>query len=1039
MHGYIYDIIFIFESNLPHLALPKIDGYTVFSNPENKYCKHGGIAMYIKDNISSNIFDITYNECFMTFRLDFTPERMFGGVYIQPEGSKYYSDKMFADFDQELLKCCEHGYIPFIGGDFNSRLGNLNTIAPNTWKYEDNCDITTNNHGRTLLNDICKRNKIYPINHLKYKGKVFNGDFTYIKNDKKSQIDYVITNNQGRSEVVSFQVIKTNWHISDHRPIALEISFNVDIRCDIILARAQDLNHDNSEDTISIKRFRKEYHLSIMNDYMTENKDQIERDITEAVEQNDIDSAVEIFNMHIAKIHLASEVKYKKVDTSAHTTLMKDANIKFQDFLAKMHEGKSVEANQAMDLYIDSRKKVTRHMMSSELKEWTRLTSEKKDNELWRKIDWKGEMSKNNNVHPPINELKEHFQGIYSLDEKEPNINTLSSDVYIPILDDPITTGEIEEGMKKCKKGGYDFPITSMKNFLLPFMSLIGLILNAIFYGCYPIKLACSLLFSIPKKGNLHLPKNFRGIQMLPTLGVLYDRILYGRLEKWLNIHNEQTGFQKGKSTTHQIFTIRLLIALAKYMKITLYIGCFDVEKAFDKVSRYLLLKKLISYGIGYHMLNALKAIYSKTSCILSMKGIYSTEFPTESGIRQGAASSSLLFVSFINDLIDFIRNKCDPEPLIESLHCLLHADDTLLLSTSRELFCKKCNVMNEYFDNNQLKLNLGKSGYLIINGKKNHVKSNIELDKGTLDYKKEITYLGIIINDNGNLRQDITSSLAVKRSNITIKYTNFCAKNFLAPLSIKLKVLRSCVVSSLLYSCETWSQYIPKSIEVTYRIGIKTALGIRNSCCNEVLYVESGLYPLQCEIKKRQLQFWKMINSDENRLPYIQRLTQLGVVANIPFIKYYMDLEEKYITPRKCIKDMRQDFISSWKTIINDAYIKDANSPLGSYLIINPLLSTPNCSMDLLEYERIIITKLRTGTHNLFVEAGRYTNPRIPRDERKCLCNTGIQTVEHVLLKCPSLQHLRRNDKDTVSSYIESEYILDFIIRAAGILKFDL
>ena len=212
--------------------------------------------MYIKSNIATNIFDITYNQCFITFRLDFTPNEMFGGVYIQPKGSRYYSDNMFADVDAMLTKCVQNGYIPFFGGDFNSRLGNLNELA-STWKYEDNCDTRSNSHGRTLMTDICKRNKMYPVNHLKHKGIVFDGGFTYIKNDKKSQIDYVITNRQGRGNIVSFHIIKTNWHISDHRPIALEITCNNEIRSDIILARAQDLNHEFSVDTITVKRFRK--------------------------------------------------------------------------------------------------------------------------------------------------------------------------------------------------------------------------------------------------------------------------------------------------------------------------------------------------------------------------------------------------------------------------------------------------------------------------------------------------------------------------------------------------------------------------------------------------------------------------------------------------------------------------------------------------------------------------------------------------------------------------------------------------------------
>ena len=1039
LDGSLYDIVFIFESNLAYSALPEIDKYTVFCNPE-RYCKHGGIALYVKDNIANHIFDITYNECFIMFRLDFAPERMFGGVYIYPESSIYYLDKMFADVDQMLAKCHERGYIPFIGGDFNARLGDLNIFAATSWKYENNCDLKMNSHGRTMMKDICRRNKVYPINHLKYKGEIFHGDFTYIKDRNKSQIDFVITSSQGRNDLVSFEVVETNWHMSDHRPITLRINIDTIIRTDVLLTIANDLNYEDSSEGVNIKRFNKEYNLDIINDYITENRDIIERDITEAIEGNDIDLAVENFNLHMENMHHVSKLKFNKVNRSLHTNLMTNANIRFRNLISKIHESDSSGIDEVLEGYLESRKQVTGYMMSSELEEWKRVTSGNDDSELWNKIDWKGEIKCATKIHPPLNQLKEHFENIYTAEDNSlQNLDELSSDIYIPILDDPITNLEVNESMKKCKKGGYDFPVTSMKKFVHFFMPVILLLLNTIFYCYYPIKLACSLLFSIPKKGNLCLPQNFRGIQMLPMLGVLYDRILYGRLEKWLNIHEEQTGFQKGKSTTHQIFTIRILIELAKYMKITLYIGCFDIEKAFDKVSRYILLKKLITYGIGHCMLNALKSIYSRTSCILSMKGKYSTAFPTESGIRQGAASSSLLFIAFINDLIDFIKENCDSEPLIDSLHCLLHADDTLIISTSRSLFIKKCNLMNEYFDNNQLRLNLGKSGYMIIKGKKEDMKCRIELNKGHLNYKKELTYLGVIIGDTGRLKEDIINSLEDKRGNVTIKFTNFCAKNFLAPLKIKLKVLKSCVVSSLLYSCETWSHYIPDKIEVTYRTGIKTALNIRKNCCNEVLYIESGMYPLVCDVKKRQLKFWKSINSDVNQLPYIQRLVQLGINANLPFLSHYIELERKHLEPDKCIINLRQEYQLLWKTKIQEAFNTDRDSPLGTYVTVNPSLCTPDILEDLLEYERVIITRLRTGSHNLYVETGRFKNPRVPRQERKCTCGTDIQTVEHVLLNCPLLQHLRVDNLHTVCDYINSKYILKFMIHAAKILRFSL
>ena len=77
---------------------------------------------------------------------------------------------------------------------------------------------------------------------------------------------------------------------------------------------------------------------------------------------------------------------------------------------------------------------------------------------------------------------------------------------------------------------------------------------------------------------------------MLPAFGAVFDRIITYRLNTWIGISNEQSAFQKGKSTLHQLFVMRLIIELAKRTDTTIYIGLFDLEKAFEKVSRFLML-----------------------------------------------------------------------------------------------------------------------------------------------------------------------------------------------------------------------------------------------------------------------------------------------------------------------------------------------------------------------------------------------------------------------------------------------------------------
>ena len=103
---------------------------------------------------------------------------------MSPENSKYLSLELFANIDVLLSRCREINYVLFIGGDFNVRLGDLNNLSTKSGIYENNCDKTANKHERTYMTDICRRNKVSPVNHLKYKGQTFNGTFTYFKSKR---------------------------------------------------------------------------------------------------------------------------------------------------------------------------------------------------------------------------------------------------------------------------------------------------------------------------------------------------------------------------------------------------------------------------------------------------------------------------------------------------------------------------------------------------------------------------------------------------------------------------------------------------------------------------------------------------------------------------------------------------------------------------------------------------------------------------------------------------------------------------------------
>ena len=376
--------------------------------------------------------------------------------------------------------------------------------------------------------------------------------------------------------------------------------------------------------------------------------------------------------------------------------------------------------------------------------EYLHIINMNDNSKLWQKIDWGGNLKTTvSHNHPDILDLANHFETLYQPlpDEEVEELSKLTSNVYISANDDIISEHELKIADASMKKGGWDYSLPVLKLLMRCIPTCILLLLNAIFFVSYPLKLALPMSYAIPKKGNLMLPMNYRGIQVQPLLGLLYDRILANRLIMWAKINYEQTAFQKNKSTLNHIFTQRILIAMSKRYKKPLYIGFFDLSKAFDNVSRVLLIKSLINMGIGACLLEAIKTTSSLTRCVLKGFGKLSDVFQSFSRIKQGAPSSVILFIIFMDDVIDVLKQKCVNEFLIQNLHALLHADDTLVFSFARHLFIIKCNILIDSFHAKKLQLNLSKSSYMILHASDIHVKVDLKLKSGWLPYSSYLSW----------------------------------------------------------------------------------------------------------------------------------------------------------------------------------------------------------------------------------------------------------------------------------------------------------
>ena len=104
--------------------------------------------------------------------------------------------------------------------------------------------------------------------------------------------------------------------------------------------------------------------------------------------------------------------------------------------------------------------------------------------------------------------------------------------------------------------------------------------------GEWPTTWTQTLVITLPKKGNLQLCQNYRTISLISHPSKVMLKIILNRLKPQAEeiIAEEQAGFRAGRSTTEQIFNLRILGEKYLQHQQNLYHVFMDFKKAFDRV-----------------------------------------------------------------------------------------------------------------------------------------------------------------------------------------------------------------------------------------------------------------------------------------------------------------------------------------------------------------------------------------------------------------------------------------------------------------------
>jgi hypothetical protein len=357
----------------------------------------------------------------------------------------------------------------------------------------------------------------------------------------------------------------------------------------------------------------------------------------------------------------------------------------------------------------------------------------------------------------------------------------------------------------------------------IPISNLIN---QSIKTGVFPNQLKIAKIIPIFKSKNEHVLSNYRPISILPSISKIFEKIMYNQVYNHFNENNlfypNQYGFRKGHNTEHAVIELidRIIFEMEKNRTpLNIYL---DMTKAFDTLDHEILLRKLEHYGIRNKSLELFSSYMTNRYQYVVLNNTESDLLPIKTGVPQGSILGPLLFIIYINDLVQASKIF---KPII-------YADDTTLFTAIRALDTQinRSTILNQELSEiftwlklNKLSLNCNKTKAMLFHKPQKKVSFPLlKIDEKEIEYVKQFNFLGIIIDSNINWKyhaQNVTKKLSRSLGIMN-------SLKHILPIEALLHIYNCLFLSNINYGLFLWgwqSKNVGKQVKKAVRIITKS------------------------------------------------------------------------------------------------------------------------------------------------------------------------------------------------------------------------